>query len=162
MGGALQPSPSPSALISVTGANGEHKTYLRATFTTWLIPLHGVISRCHISSPSACLNAFPALSAELGAVVLLCPSPWDVPGGVGSWWDHRPGAAWGHAGCHRVLAAFPKGFCPRALCWGAPTRSPAQGRQVPAISRNNEHSLCSNSGFRADIFQGFRLFVQSK
>lgn len=79
MGGGLQPSPSPSALISITGANGEHKTYLRATFTTWLIPLHGVISRCHISSPTACLNAFPALSAALGAAVLLRPSPWDVP-----------------------------------------------------------------------------------
>lgn len=46
--------------ISVWQVNGEHKTYLKATFTTWLIPLHCVISRCHISPPHVCLNALPS------------------------------------------------------------------------------------------------------
>lgn len=46
--------------ISVFEVNGEHKTYLKATFTTWLIPLHCVISRCHISPPHVCLNAPPS------------------------------------------------------------------------------------------------------
>lgn len=46
-----------SELISVRGANGEHKTHLKATFTTWLIPLRRVLSRCHISSPNAGFNA---------------------------------------------------------------------------------------------------------
>lgn len=49
-----------SVPISVWQVNGEHKTYLKATFTTWLIPLHCVISRCHISPPHVCLNAFPS------------------------------------------------------------------------------------------------------
>ena len=56
------PALSPlSVPISVSEVNGEHKTYLKATFTTWLIPLHCVISRCHISSPHVCLNALPSL-----------------------------------------------------------------------------------------------------
>lgn len=46
--------------ISIFEVNGEHKTYLKATFTTWLIPLHCVISRCHISPPHVCLNAPPS------------------------------------------------------------------------------------------------------
>lgn len=46
--------------ISVWQVNGEHKTYLKATFATWLIPLHCVISRCHISPPHVCLNALPS------------------------------------------------------------------------------------------------------
>lgn len=46
-----------SGPISVWQVNGEHKTYLKATFTTWLIPLHCVISRCHISPQRVCLNA---------------------------------------------------------------------------------------------------------
>lgn len=49
-----------SGPISVWQVNGEHKTYLKATFTTWLIPLHCVISRCHISPPHVCLNALPS------------------------------------------------------------------------------------------------------
>lgn len=49
-----------SGPISVWPVNGEHKTYLKATFTTWLIPLHCVISRCHISPPHVCLNALPS------------------------------------------------------------------------------------------------------
>lgn len=49
-----------SGPISVWQDNGEHKTYLKATFTTWLIPLHCVISRCHISPPHVCLNALPS------------------------------------------------------------------------------------------------------
>lgn len=81
---AVRPLSSPSGLISVKGANGEHKTYLKATFTTWLIPLRGVISRCHISSPNACFNAFPARSAELRGtgsshVHCLRQDPQDVP-----------------------------------------------------------------------------------
>lgn len=52
--------PSLSGPISVWPVNGEHKTYLKATFTTWLIPLHCVISRCHISPPHVCLNALPS------------------------------------------------------------------------------------------------------
>lgn len=52
--------PSLSGPISVWQVNGEHKTYLKATFTTWLIPLHCVISRCHISPPHVCLNALPS------------------------------------------------------------------------------------------------------
>lgn len=52
--------PSLSGPISVWQVNGEHKTHLKATFTTWLIPLHCVISRCHISPPHVCLNALPS------------------------------------------------------------------------------------------------------
>lgn len=52
--------PPLSEPISVSEVNGEHKTYLKATFTTWLIPLHCVISRCHISPPHVCLNAPPS------------------------------------------------------------------------------------------------------
>lgn len=52
--------PMLSGPISVWQVNGEHKTYLKATFTTWLIPLHCVISRCHISPPHVCLNALPS------------------------------------------------------------------------------------------------------
>lgn len=60
-GGTCWPALSPlSEPISVSEVNGEHKTYLKATFTTWLIPLHCVISRCHISPPHVCLNAPPS------------------------------------------------------------------------------------------------------
>lgn len=55
-----RPVPLLSGPISVWQVNGEHKTYLKATFTTWLIPLHCVISRCHISPPHVCLNALPS------------------------------------------------------------------------------------------------------
>lgn len=59
--GTCWPALSPlSEPISVSEVNGEHKTYLKATFTTWLIPLHCVISRCHISPPHVCLNAPPS------------------------------------------------------------------------------------------------------
>lgn len=57
---ADQPLPWLSGPISVWQVNGEHKTYLKATFTTWLIPLHCVISRCHISPLHVCLNALPS------------------------------------------------------------------------------------------------------
>lgn len=59
--GTCWPALSPlSEPISVSKVNGEHKTYLKATFTTWLIPLHCVISRCHFSPPHVCLNAPPS------------------------------------------------------------------------------------------------------
>ena len=51
------PSPWLSGLINIRAVNGEHKIYLKATFTTWLVPLHCVISRCHTSSQSVCLSA---------------------------------------------------------------------------------------------------------
>lgn len=57
---AVRHFPRLSKAISVWEVNGEHKTYLKATFTTWMIPLHCVISRCHISPPHVGLNALPS------------------------------------------------------------------------------------------------------
>lgn len=89
---SCSPALSPSELISIRRANGEHKTYLKATFTTWLIPLGRVITRCHISSPNADFNAFPTCRAQPCEGVLLLPCSMQ-PGGEGT-----PGVAVGHSG----------------------------------------------------------------
>lgn len=53
---------------------GSTKTYLKATFTTWLIPLGRVITRCHISSPNADFHALLACWAQPCDRVLSLPS----------------------------------------------------------------------------------------
>lgn len=58
------PSPGLSGLINIRAVNREHKTYLKGTFTTWLVPLQCVISRCHTASQSVCLNASSSFLGE--------------------------------------------------------------------------------------------------